>query len=70
MRRGLRGRREQLPRSARAVRSSLPPFRPFGGADEQRPSVVAAEHARETPAVDVERVGHLATVERATAAKA
>src|SRR6478735_21383 len=41
---------------------------PLGGHDAERPPVVAAEHAREAAAVDVDRLEHLAALAHAHAA--
>ena len=63
MRCGLAGRREQLPGPIRPVaHRRLHPV-PLRGRDEQRPAILAAEHAGKARPIDGDRVEHLAVAD-------
>ena len=67
VRRGLLGRREQPSGQTRPFAHRRLHSAPFGGGDEERPTVFASQHARETAAIDGDGIEHLATLSHAYA---
>ncbi len=67
MRRWLFGRREQPPGQTRPFAHRRLHPAPFGGGNEECPTIFAAQHARETAAIDGDGIEHLATLPHAHA---